>query len=225
MHCVRSLCVVAALLASAKLAAADCAVVGLMPKVANDAAKLPDDGGIVVVAASIADGKLAPGDVTKHADWRIRAGGTLVTPTIETLAPGLSVYRVTTGDKLQLEDDGAVLGKATRSNDKRDRLAAPAIKKLVYDGHFGMHRSENVTAALAGAPPATAIAIVIADASGKARSFGMLEAGKPVLPLLSYDCVPLPNGTVVSKRGDRVKLFWVDDAGRLSAPSAVVTIQ
>ncbi|MBA3499454.1 MAG: hypothetical protein H0T65_03720, partial [Deltaproteobacteria bacterium] len=50
-------------------------------------------------------------------------------------------------------------------------------------------------------------------------------AGSVFYPYLQRDCLTLPNGTVPSKKGDKVTLFWVDAHGRKSAFTKPMTIK
>jgi hypothetical protein len=76
------------------------------------------------------------------------------------------------------------------------------------------------------AVPPTAIALVITDEKGAARSWGPVSRGdgKTLYPLYSPGCAVLPNGTRGTEPGDRVALFWVDAAGRVSPPSKVLVV-
>jgi hypothetical protein len=77
---------------------------------------------------------------------------------------------------------------------------------------------------LAARPPAGVVAIVLVDATGKPRSFGLVEAGAP---LVAYDrsrCGVLPDGTTESAHGDQVTVFFVDKYGFKSKHSNVVKV-
>jgi hypothetical protein len=205
---------------------ADCALSGLAPKVINDGnASFPADGAFVVAAVQQGHGKLDPGDITVHSEWTLHVDGKPIAPKIDTIAPGLSLYRVDgrTGT-LRLEDGARkslATGKAVAA--KRTPFPAPVVKKLTNTAG-GYHRNAAITAELDGAVPGGAIAIVMYDEKGTPRSWGLVTAGKPITPFLHTYCGTLPNGTLGSKVGDKVKLAWVDEAGRVSPTSKVIEI-
>jgi len=206
-------------------AAADCALMGLVPKVLSaPEAVLAADGGIVVGAVSEDRGPLQSGDIAVQPAWRFVVPKGTITPAIESLAPGLAVYRAST-DTLVLENDQAeTLAKATRTADKRPKLAAPKVKTIKYDAPISRRSIQRVEVKLDGAAPAGVIALVLADAKGKPKSWGP-AAGTVFYPYLQRDCFVLPNGTVPSKKGDKVTLFWVDEHGRKSGLTKPLTIK
>jgi len=206
-------------------AAADCALMGLVPKVLSaPEAVLAADGGIVVGAVSEDRGPLQSGDIAVQPAWRFVVPKGTITPAIESLAPGLAVYRAST-DTLVLENDQAeTLAKATLTADKRPKLAAPKVKTIKYDAPISRRSIQRVEVTLDGAAPAGVIALVLADAKGKPKSWGP-AAGTVFYPYLQRDCFVLPNGTVPSKKGDKVTLFWVDEHGRKSGLTKPLTIK
>jgi hypothetical protein len=211
------------LLLAPAYAAADCALLGLVPKVltAPDAA-LAADGGIVVGAVSEDRASLDDGEITVQPGWKFVVPRGTITPAIETLAPGLAVYRAST-DTLELQNEaGETLAKATRST-KRDKLAAPAVKSIKYDAPMSRRSVVRIEVTLAATPPGV-IALVLADAKGRPKSWGP-AVGAVFYPYLQRDCLVLPNGTVPSKKGDKVTLFWIDDSGRKSALTKPLTIK
>lgn len=203
---------------------ADCALIGLTPKVlsAPDVA-IADGGGIVVGAVSEDRAPLDNGDIAVQTDWKFVVPKGTITPAIESLAPGLAVYK-TTADTVELQNaTGEALAKATRAA-KRDKLAAPKIKEIRYDAPISRRSVVKVEVTLDGTAPPGAIALVLADAKGKARSWTKAE-GTVLTPYYQRDCLALPNGTQPSKKGDRVTLFWVDASGRKSAFTKPMTIK
>jgi hypothetical protein len=67
--------------------------------------------------------------------------------------------------------------------------------------------------------------MVLADAKGKARSFGVVSKDDKEVTVYAHPrCGVVPNDTVESKVGDRVTLFWVDASGRRSPASKAVTV-
>lgn len=208
-------------------ASADCAEVGLEPRVLNSGGALPANGGLVVGAMPVTQGKLDKGDASVRTDWRMRSPNTAASaPKIETVAPGLSVYRPAAASKVELADGAHVIKGTATFNGQRALLAAPAVKKLVHQRTHGMHGHETVTATLDGAVPPGALAIIMIDAkTTQPRSFSVLAKDRPVTPYNWFDCTPLPNGTVPSRKGDKVKVMWLDDAGRLSPASSELMIE
>jgi hypothetical protein len=220
----KTLLVLSALLVPAH-AAADCALMGLAPKVlsAPDVA-LAADGGIVVGAVSEDRGALEDGDVAIQRAWTFVVPKGTITPAIESLAPGLAVYK-TSANAFELRgDNDEVLAKATRSDARRDKLAAPKVKSIRYDAPMSRRSIVRIEVTVDGGAPAGAIALVLADAKGKAKSWGP-ATGAVFYPYLQRDCMVLPNGTVPSKKGDKVTLFWVDEHGRKSAFTKPLTIK
>lgn len=207
-------------------AGADCALMGLVPKVltAPDAT-LAADGGIVVGAVAEDRGSLESGDIAVQPAWKFVVPRGTITPAIETLAPGLAVYRASY-EALELQNaSGETLAKATVTPaDKRDRLAAPRVKSIKYDAPLSRRSIQRVEVTLDGAPPPGAIALVLADAKGTPKSWGP-AVGSVFYPYLQRDCLVLPNGTVPSKKGDKVTVFWVDAHGRKSAFTKPMTIK
>lgn len=206
-------------------AAADCALLGLVPKVltAPDAV-LAQDGGVVVGAVSEDRGSLENGDLAVQPAWKFVVPRGTITPTIDSLAPGLAVYRASY-DTLELHDDkGDVLAKHDKISDKRDKLPAPKVKTIKYDAPMSRRSIVRIEVTLDGAPPAGVIALVLANAKGAPKSWGP-ATGTVFYPYLQRDCLVLPNGTKPSKKGDSVTLFWVDGSGRKSAFTKPMTIK
>jgi hypothetical protein len=197
-------------------ARADCAMLGLVPKVLTKPdATLAPDGGVVVGAVSQDRGPLDSGDIAMQPRWTFVVPMGTITPAIESLAPGLAVYK-TSADNVELRDEtGAVLAKATHGA-AVDKLAAPKVKSIKYDAPMSKRSIQRIEVMLDGAAPPGVIALVLADAKGTAKSWGPV-AGSVFYPYLRRDCLALPNGTVPSGKGDKVTLFWVDEHGRKSA--------
>lgn len=228
-----ALAAVLSLASPASLAtAAPCPVMGLSPKVlAKPGVTIPSDGGIVVAAESSHgpdDARAAGGEVADQKGWRFRVRRALVAPAaIDIIAPGLAVYRLPAkAETTELENDAhTVVAKFTVSKDARPRLSAPNIKQVQYQvSRAGRRTSTSVTAELAGAAPADAVALVIADANGKPRSWGSVQGGTSIYLYSSGGCGTKPNGTEISNAGDKVTLFWVDSAGRTSPPTKPLTV-
>jgi hypothetical protein len=230
MPSVRTTLIFAALLASLATPAAaraECAVAGLVPAVlSRTTTELPDDGGIVVGAFS-QGGNLPSGEVAVQPSWRLAVGKTQITPKVDVIAPGLAVYRGLgrAGDVALVDGKGKELAKVRATSGKRPALAAPAVKTLSFEQTQHRRSSTKIAAAFDEIPP-SAVALVIADEKGKPRSWGATSrAGKgTVYPLDIASCAALPNGTEMTKAGDKVTLFWVDDAGRVSPATRPIVV-
>ena len=227
----RSIAIVAGcalLAASPSPGQAKCARMGLAPVVLTPQnAAVPLDGG-VVVGITGAPGDHGDVDEVVQRTWRFRVGAALHEPKIETLAPGLAVYRLPVkAPKAQLEDGGKVVqGKITFGEDKPLALAAPKVKRITHQRTItGRGSSARTEVELGEAVPPGAVAIVLADAKGAARSWGGIDVGAlGAVPYAQSRCGVLPNGTLESSAGDQVTVFWVDRAGRRSPASAPVKI-
>ena len=206
-------------------ASADCGLMGLVPKVltADDAALAPD-GGIVVGAVSEDRGPMENGDIAIQKAWTFAVPAGTITPAIESIAPGLAVYKTSAAAFELKSDQGDVLAKATRTDAKRAKLAAPKVKTLKYDAPFSKRNIVRIEVTVDGGAPAGAIALVLADAKGTPKSWGPAD-GAVFYPYSHRDCLTLPNGTTPSKKGDKVTLFWVDADGRKSAFTKPMTIK
>jgi hypothetical protein len=208
-------------------ARADCAMWGLAPKVLTpESTVIAADGGIVVAAVPEARGKLDHGDAAVQASWKIRAGGDSLRPPIEVIAPGLAVYRVAVANafKIELTDGSTTLVTVKPSRSRGDALAAPKVKSVAFLPRKLRHGAERVVVELAEPAPAGVVAMVLADAEGKPRSWGTVSGGATIDAYGAAECQALPNGTVASKAGDKVTLMFVDAAGRVSAATQPVAI-
>lgn len=205
---------------------ADCAMMGLAPKVLTQPdTVLAPDGGIVVAAVSVERGSLEDGDHAVQSKWKLVAPKAAIVPTIDKLAPGLAVYSSKNADAFELHDDNnTALVKATRSTIARGKLDAPKVKTIKYDAPLSRRMVKRIEVVLDGPKPPGVIALVLADAKGKPKSWGLAE-GAVFYPYLQRDCLTLPNGTQPSAKGDKVTLFWVDESGRKSAFTKPMTIK
>ncbi|MBS1122697.1 MAG: hypothetical protein H6Q90_4925 [Deltaproteobacteria bacterium] len=221
--------VIAILAWCSSVATARCAMWGLVPRVVTPAeTEIPSDGGIVVAAVPDPHGKLDSGDAAVVPTWRYRS--TTANPQIETLAPGLAVYRAAGATGTELQDgDGAKLVRVKPIRGQRVRLPAPLVRTVTIDSSIGRGLATRVDVDLA-VIPSGAVAIVLADAKGAPRSWGMIHRLSPAelattkrpMAVTVYEsrrCIPLPNGTVPSQLGDKVVTYFVDEAGRTSSTS------
>ena len=216
-----------AVMALTAQAHADCAMYGLAAKVLTPAGTVvPGDGGIVVAAAPQPGGKLDPGDAAVRPDWRLRVGTDMIKPPIAAIAPGLVVYRVAVANaydaKLQ-DDKGTVVATVKPARRGGDALPAPKLKRIWFTEQHSRHGGSAVTVELDGETPAGAVALVLADAKGVAKSWTISGSATPS-PYSSPDCVALPNGTVPSKAGETVTLFWLGADGRVSPSTKPLVI-
>ncbi len=202
---------------------AKCAMRHLRPKVVTTGT-IVAGGGFVVATDQV------PYDVTDEGDamqptWKLEAGGAQSAPAIDTLAPGLVVYRVPMAGDVALVAGKTVLGRVTATKSNPATLAAPKVKGIRHDKMLGRRASAYTKVTLDAAPPAGAIAMVLTDAKGTARSFGLVEGpGTEVTVYEHSRCGVVPNDTIESKSGDKVKVFWVDQSGRVSPASKVLTV-
>lgn len=213
--------------ALAPAAEAKCAVMGLKPSVLTPTgATVAPDGGLVVGAIDADDDALDAGDPATQPGWRLRLGSRVASPTLVPLAPGLVLYKlpVDAKDAQLIDDKRATIGSVTVG--AQPTLGAPKIKRISHESQLGRRPFARVTVELAGPAPDGAIAIVLADAKGKPRSWGTI-ATKGKSKLRGYDrsrCRVLPNETVESKPGERITVFWIDASGRKSPLSAVTVV-
>ncbi|MEO8703014.1 MAG: hypothetical protein ABI867_23410 [Kofleriaceae bacterium] len=202
-------------------AVAKCARMGLAPSVLTPADSAITIGGGIVVGATDAQGdQLDPGDVAVQPTWRF--AGVATAPVIDLIAPGLAVYRLpATATKATLEDaKHGVRVRVTVGDDKPLVLDAPKPKAIKHTAGMGRRPFTHIVVELREAIPPGAIAIVLADAAGKPRSWHRVDAGAMTASVFDISrCRVLPNGTIESKGGDLVTLFWVDRAGRKSPAS------
>ncbi len=199
---------------------------GLKPSVLTPAgAMVAPDGGLLVGAIDADDDELEAGDPASQAGWRLRLGSRVASPTLVPLAPGLVLYKLPAATKeAQLIDDKrAVIGSVTVG--PKAALGAPKIKKITHDSVRGRRPVGRVTVELTGPAPDDAVAIVLADAKGKPRSWGkVVNKGGTLRAFERGRCRVLANETVESKPGDRITVFWVDASGRKSPLSAITVV-
>jgi hypothetical protein len=209
---------------SATPAVAKCAMSHLRPKVITSVA-IPAGGGIVVATEQVSYDVEDQGDAVQPT-WRLEIDGKRTAPKIDTLAPGLAVYRLpASATKATLIDGKTVIGSVTTTTAPRAALAAPRVKSIRHDKTVGRRSSAYTTVKLDAAPPPGMVALVLADAKGTPRSYGLVEDTATEVRVYAHSrCGVVPNNTVESAAGDRVTLFWVDQAGRTSPASKVVTI-
>lgn len=226
----RWLLVTAIVAATSTTAASEpCPVFGLEPVVRTpQGGTIASDGGFVVGTRSRPGNDVGKGEIAVQADWKIRAGSVRSTPKIDVLAPGLAIYRLPAkATDVVLEDGkGKVVGKATVVPGAPTTLAAPRIKTILSGRTGGRHPTTFVTAELDGAPPNEALALVLTDAAGVARSWGFVPPGGKEIPIFDnhQGCGTFPNGTVQSRPGDVVVAYWVDTRGHRSPTTPKIIV-
>lgn len=202
---------------------AKCAMSHLRPKVITTQGIIAG-GGILVATEQVPYSVKDEGDA-QQPTWQLEANGSKTAPTMDTLAPGLVVYRVTTAGDASLVDGAKVIAKVTASKGNPAPLAAPKVKSIRHDKFVGRRASAYTRVTLDGAPPAGAVALVLTDAKGTARSFGLVEGVGPEVTVYEHSrCGVVPNNTVESRIGDKVKVFWVDQSGRVSPASKTTRV-
>lgn len=227
----RRLVGLAILVGATPAAAEPCPVFGLEPVVQTPmGATIASDGGFVVGARSRPGHDVGTGEIAVQPDWKLRAGGAVARPKVDVLAPGLAVYRLPAkATDATLEDGkGKVLGKATVVPGAPTTMAAPRIKTIVAGKTGGKHPTTFVTAMLDGAAPKDALALVITDGAGVARSWGAVMPGTDRVFVIDnhQGCGTFPNGTQLSNPGDTLVAFWVDVRGHRSptTPKLIVAV-
>ncbi len=205
--------------------------------VTHPADTLPADGGVLVAWEMARDGNgsgLGSGDPTAHADWRFRVKKKSLTPTVKTLAPGLSVYLAPRGvkkGKLQLVDgSGKKLGNFTVGAASKLALAAPKPTGATTIS-IPSYRSANITqvdATLDAAPPSSAYGVIVYDAqSGDVLTWDTVTGvtDKSIHLYTSPGrCGSQPAGMQAPYQGQAIQLAWVDHFGRIGPKSASVTV-
>ncbi len=202
--------------------------------ITKDGEALPADGGVLVGFTSIVRGDKLDGDPSRQPGWKLAADGKPVAVTVDTLAPGLTVYRPKAGSSaLVVSDaDGKRLLAVTRDGRPSPQLKAPRpIRITTAEVFAGRGMGRELHATLATPAPETAIA-VIAYAVRKnqrvALSFGMLDRDDRTTVVPYTDpphCAWNPPGMEIAKPGEAVMLAWVDRAGHVSPVSTPVKVE
>lgn len=208
---------------------AKCMRLELQPKLLTAHATVPLGGGLVVAEDAVAPADDVP--VLAPATWKLTAGGKPVALRPEVLAPGLTLYPLPAkASSVDVREGTKVVGSMKLSRRHPAALAAPAVKALVYTANAGRRASESLEVQLAAPLPAGTVAVVIADKSGKGRSFDLVDQDDlkddalSVYGLRRGRCSTLPKGTVHSVPGDEVIVYVVDDLGRRSPATAPIKV-
>jgi hypothetical protein len=156
-------------------------------------------------------------------EWRFAGKPVTVTH----VAPGLDVVAAATAGTLTSKDGDAQVA-VKRAAKPVATLPAPAATALERDAPAHVkHPYVATLVRLSADPPASAIALVAFDRTGKtARSWGTVSAtDRAPRVYTSGGCARLPDGTIDSQVGDEVVLAWLDASGRLSKLSSPVAVQ
>lgn len=219
-----ALIALASLAAASTPVAARCARMNQQPVVFTAETVVTADGGIVVGTREVQWDQKDKGEAVQKS-WRLRAGGRVLTPSIDVIAPGLAVYRLPAKLAAAVLVDGKKVVAKVKLADKLATIDAPKVVSIVHTQRMGRRSSVDVVVNLDGTAPPGVVALVLVDATGKARSWGEAMYHEERIPVFNQSsCGVLPNGTVASVPGDEVTLFWVDMAGRVSPPSKPVVI-
>lgn len=186
-------------------------------------AQVPMDGALVMALQGLGRDE-APGLTPET--WKLSAGGALIDPVTEVLAPGLVRYtlppKVGTAKVMQGKK---VVGSLSLTQQVPGKLAAPAVKAVIHSSRAGRLSYEKLEVKLASPLPEGALAIVIADKAGKGRSFELVRPGETTLyGLRRHRCESHPEGTVISVPGDEVVVYYLDRHGRKSPASAPIKV-
>lgn len=217
----------ASAVAFAPAASAKCAMAHLKYQTVTAAPIGPGGGILVATVEAPYDDRSADADADNRPAWSIEADGKVAAATYEALAPGLFVYALPAGaTSAKLYDGKLVRASVTTTKDKAATLPAPKLVKANLDKALGRRPYAITTVTLDAKPPAGAVALVLADSKGTARSFGLVETGatNEIVVYRHTRCGVVPNDTVEAARGDKVLVFWVDGGGRRSASSNVVSV-
>jgi hypothetical protein len=179
-----------------------------------DQAAIADGGGIVVgTLPQIGEGDPDHGAA---ADWTLDKAKV----TVKHIGPGLDVIA---GAGALVDKDGKAI--VTVKHGKPAELPPPGIASLERKDSRSKHPWTQTTASLSADPPATAVALVVLDKSGAARSWGRVTANaKSIAVFTSGGCATQPDGTTDSAANEEVRLVWLDASGRLSKPSAPIKV-
>jgi hypothetical protein len=219
-----------AIAATARVAAADCALEELGPELITRAgAKIPADGGILVGwHASTSLKAAAKGDPSQHA-YKATAGGKTVSLIEASLAPGLTVYRPKPAVVGALSVKSLV--DVTFEKAKGAALPAPDVSAVVLAEGKARYNATytSVTASVAAVPDA-AVALVLyamADEEHVPLSFGTPAHDKRGATTVlvfegAHNCEANPPAMRAPAAGDEVVLAWVDAFGRISPVSQPV---
>ncbi len=158
--------------------------------------------------------------------WKFKlANKRVIAPKVKMIAPGLVVVRLPDGVPagVLVDGDKRVAELDAIDNDE-PLLDEPDVRAVVMSTPTGKATSTKVTVELVGAPPRTAVAIVLANEEGDPMTFAMIDPRTPLVAFEKKECTLLAPGTIEPRLGQKVKVFWVDQFGRASPRSELVKI-
>lgn len=158
--------------------------------------------------------------------WRFKlANRRMIPPKAKLIAPGLAVLTLPAGVPAGVLVEGdRRIAELDAIDESEPRLPEPHVRSVVKTTVGGKAPSTRVTVEIVGSAPRTAVAIVLANAAGDPMTFGMIEAGQPLVVFETKQCTVLPPDTLEPKLGQKVKAFWVDQFGRVSPRSELVKV-
>lgn len=204
----------------ARVEAGACARPQIQTLPLTPAGTIAKDGGVVV---SMEDAAKPPKLVFTRGKQDVVAKTTVI-------GPGLVVYTPPSEGEWSLQAGTKSLVKIKTGPDARP-LAAPSVKAITYNSATG-RRGTSVWVAIEvnGAVPSGAVAIVVFDDKGKAKSWGGVAGIVPeptsklstISVFSSGSCTVVPNGTAAPLLGQKVQIAWLDSSGRLSPMTKAV---
>jgi hypothetical protein len=209
-----------------------CAEPRLAPHIFTPAGTTLDQDGGVVVGLADGDNADRPMDLAKPS-WRFHAGTERAAPQVTILVPGLAIYAPHAPAKpLSLEDDQqktlVTLGFEVASYDDKPIGEAPKVTSATFKATTSRRGStEQTTVAVEQAPKDTVAVIAYsAETKDQARSWARVAAGATSFVIFQRaPCRPSLPGTIASRKGDQIRLVWVDAKGHTSQRSAPVTVK
>jgi hypothetical protein len=218
---------------AAPVAQARCAMGEMRPQaITARGARLPAGGGILVgyqfQSGEMDDDGLAP-------TWKLSRGKAAIATQVDTIAPGVVVYRpakpVEAGAELTLADAaGHRQFVVTQGTDAGAMLPAPRPTAVHRHDELSYRWRSTREVIDVEAVPDDAYAVIVYDAHHTAISFHTVPHGvagpTQVTALESMGhCVFPPAGQRAAADRESVTLAWVDRFGRVSPPSQPITVK
>lgn len=158
--------------------------------------------------------------------WKFKlANKRVIAPKVKLIAPGLVVVRLPDGVPAGVLVEGDKRIAELDAIDKNEPLLdEPEVRAVVMSTSSGKSPATKLTVELVGSPPRTAVAVVLANAAGDPMTFGMIDPREPLVAFEKKECTILAPGTIEPRIGQKVKVFWVDQFGRVSPRSEPMKI-
>lgn len=190
----------------------------MRPQVLNPSVEIAGSGGLIV------------GTGAKFPDWRFRDLNRIVRAHVVKVAPGLAIYHPPplAGISVVLENEShGILARTERALTVDPVAKAPRVRAL-----FAMAPAANrppVLAELESPIPAHTLLVIASRRVGDALvplTWSRVSAGQSTLTVWRSPggCEETIPDSVQPLVGDKIVLQWVDDAGRISEPSAPIRI-